>query len=249
MTQIQEARIPDTSLETYDRLWTDTWGDQQRFGPVHRRQREALIRLIGSLDVSSVLDVGCGSGDNLVALSEAFPRLLLAGVDVSPQALTIASRRLPTASFRPLDAQTEKLDQRFDLVLCNQVIEHLVDDISALRNLASMAKQWVLVASMRGKMRPSERQIGHFRNYADVELRAKAEVAGLEVVDIFGWGFPFYSPLYRTAIEWLPGGPPEGRFTLLQRSIASFLYHLYALNVPRRGDVVTMLARPVHPVE
>lgn len=97
---------------------------------------------------------------------------------------------------------------------------------------------------MRGRMRRSELTIGHYRNYSDFELRAKAEYAGLEVVDIFGWGFPFYSPLYRTAIEWLPSGPPEGSFGIVQRSIGNFLYHLYALNIPRHGDVVTMLARP-----
>jgi len=138
----------------------------------------------------------------------------------------------------------ESLDDRFDLVLCNQVIEHLIDDMAALRNMALMAKRWVLVGTMRGRMRKSELAIGHFRNYSDVELRAKAENAGLEVIDIFGWGFPFYSPLYRTMIEWLPGGPPGGQFGTAQKTMANFLYHLYALNIPRRGDVVTMLARP-----
>jgi len=86
--------------------------------------------------------------------------------------------------------------------------------------------------------------IGHFRNYSNIELTAKPEHAGLEVVDIFGRGFPFYSPFYRTVIEWLPGGPPEGKYGTMQKPIANFLYHLYELNIPRRGDVVTMLARP-----
>jgi SAM-dependent methyltransferase len=234
------------SLETYDRLWTETWGDQQNFGPVHRRQREALLRLITKLDIANVLDVGCGSGGNLASLAQAMPHLTLTGVDVSREALALAAKRVPGGSFRQLDAQKEKLDERFDLVLCNQVIEHLIDDIAALRNMALMAKRWVLVATMRGRMRPSELTIGHFRNYSDIELRAKAESAGLEVVDIFGWGFPFYSPLYRTMIEWLPGGPPEGNFGAAQKAIANFLYHLYSFNVPRRGDVVTMLARPRH---
>jgi len=232
------------SLETYDRLWTETWGDQQTFGPVHRRMRLELLALITKLAPASVLDVGCGSGGNLAALAHAMPRIALSGVDVSPEALALAAQRVPGASLRQLDAQKGKLDERFDLVLCNQVIEHLVDDMTALRNMALMAKRWVLVGTMRGRMRKSELAIGHFRNYSDVELRAKAESAGLEVVDIFGWGFPFYSPLYRTMIEWLPGGPPEGKFGTGQRAIASFLYHLYALNIPRRGDVVTMLARP-----
>jgi SAM-dependent methyltransferase len=232
------------SVETYDRLWAENWGDQQRYGPVHRRQREALVKQIIKLNPASVLDVGCGSGDNLEALAQAMPHLVLAGMDVSRDALTQAARRVPCATFKQLDAQKERLDDRFDLVLCNQVAEHLADDITAFRNLALMAKRWVLVATMRGRMRPSELAIGHVRNYSDAELRAKAEQAGLDVLEIYGWGFPFYSPLYRTAIEWLPSGPQGGDFGIVQKSIANLLYYLYALNIPRHGDVVTMLARP-----
>jgi 2-polyprenyl-3-methyl-5-hydroxy-6-metoxy-1,4-benzoquinol methylase len=231
------------SLDTYDRLWTESWGDLQRYGPVHRRQRQQLLSLIAKLNVTTVLDVGCGSGDNLAALAQASPHLALTGVDVSSEALEVAAQRLPGVRFRQLDAQKEKLDEHFDLVLCNQVIEHLIDDISALRNIALMARPWVVVATMSGRMRPSERFIGHFRNYSDVELRAKAECAGLEVVDIFGWGFPFYSPLFRTALEWIPGRPTDGSYGIVQKGIAHFLYRLYGFNLPRRGDVITMVAR------
>jgi SAM-dependent methyltransferase len=234
----------ETTKETYDRLWGESWGDQQRVGPVHRRQRDALVKLISKLDVRTVLDVGCGSGDNLSALANAMPQLALSGVDVSQEALALAARRVPNATLRQLNLQQEKLDEKFDVVMCSQVVEHLADDIAGFRNLGLMAKHWVVIGTMRGRMRKSELAIGHFRNYSDIELRAKAAQAGLEVVDLFGWGFPFYSPLYRTAIEWLPGGPPDGKFGTIHRMVSNLLYHLYAINIPRHGDVVTMLARP-----
>lgn len=228
----------------YDKLWTRAWGDMQRLGPVHRRQREALLKLIATLDVKTVLDVGCGSGENLAGLAESIPNLTLTGIDFSSEALALAAKRAPGAKLRQLDAQNECLDERFDLVMSIQVIEHVADDVGALRNMGRMSKQWVLVTTMRGRMRPSERDIGHLRNYSDEELRAKAGSAGLEVVDIFGWGFPFYSPLYRTVVEWLPGGPPQGKVSRTQRMAAHLLYLLYGLNIPRHGDVVTLVARP-----
>ena len=98
---------------------------------------------------------------------------------------------MTSASFRQLDAQKEKLNERFDLVLCNQVIEHLVDDMAALRNMALMAKRWVLVRAMRGRMRKSELAIGHFRNYSDVELHAKARVPGWKTLTSSGGDFRF----------------------------------------------------------
>jgi SAM-dependent methyltransferase len=232
------------SREEYDRLWSGAWGDLQQYGPVHRHQRQALIGLIAKLNVHSVLDVGCGSGENLAALADAMPQLELSGVDVSTEALALASKRTRNIRLRELDAQCERLDERFDLVLSIQVIEHLADDTMALQNMAAMADRWVLVTTMRGTMRPSEPTIGHFRNYSDDDLRQKAARAGLEVVDLFGWGFPFYSPLFRTIVEWLPSGPPQGSIGRGQKAVAQLLYCLYQLNIPRCGDVVTMLARP-----
>jgi len=238
------STVTNSTREQYDQLWSGAWGDMQRLGPVHRRQTEALLKLVAKLNVRTVLDVGCGAGDNLAALAHALPHLVLSGVDVSPEALALAAQRVPAASLGELDVQSESLQEPFDLVMAIQVIEHLADDAGALRNMALMAKQWVLVTTMRGRMRPSEQSIGHFRNYSDSDLREKAASAGLEVVDMFGWGFPFYSPLYRTMIEWLPGGPPQGKIGTRQQTLANALYRLYSLNIPRRGDVVTMLARP-----
>jgi SAM-dependent methyltransferase len=231
------------SRDIYDRLWRETWGDLQRLGPVHRHQREALVAKVRQLDVRTVLDVGCGSGDNLCALATV-PGLALTGVDISPEALALARQWVPSAKLLELDVEHQSLPQRFDLVISFQVIEHLADDVAALTHMRQMADQWVLVTSMCGRMRPSEKHIGHVRNYTFDELRDKAKRAGLEVVDLFGWGFPFYSPLYRSMVEWLPGGPPSGDPTATARLIARLLYGLYKLNVPRHGDVVTLLARP-----
>jgi 2-polyprenyl-3-methyl-5-hydroxy-6-metoxy-1,4-benzoquinol methylase len=231
------------SSTSYDGLWRQTWGDMQRHGPVHRHAREDLLRTVASLDVKTILDVGCGSGDNLEALATT-NRYQLAGVDVSPEALDMAHKRVPSARLGVLNVEREAWSEQFDLVTSLQVIEHLVDDVSALRHIAAMARRYVFVATMQGRMRRSELAIGHIRNYSSVELRRKIEASGLEIIRMAGWGFPFYSPLYRSAIEWLPGGPPAGSMGRVSRAMATALYHLYRLNWPGRGDVISVLARP-----
>lgn len=219
------------------------WGDLQRLGPVHRHTREDLIRLVASLDVRTILDVGCGSGANMAALAES-GRYALSGMDVSAEALALARRHLPTARFHLLDVASEVLNERFDLVISIQVIEHVADDVAALRHMAEMARRLVFVSTMQGRMRRSEIGIGHLRNYSPAELRRKMEAAGLETIRMYGWGFPFYSPLYRSVIEWLPTGPPTGTLGPFSRTVARFLYQLYRLNWPGRGDVINVLARP-----
>lgn len=227
---------------SYDELWRKTWGDMQRFGPVHRHILEDMVRTVTSLDVKSVLDAGCGSGENLAALAR-LARYELAGVDISEEALKLASQRVPSARLIQLDVQREALPERFDLVMSIQVVEHLLDDVAAFRNIASMANNYVFISTIQGRMRPSEISIGHVRNYLEVELRRKIESAGLEVLEVRGWGFPFYSPIYRSLAEWLPGGPPAGSVGPLGRIAARTLYNLYRLNRSGKGDVITALAR------
>lgn len=229
----------------YDDLWASTWGAMQAQGPVHRHTAARLLRDVAALRVGSVLDVGCGSGENLAALS-AIPGLTLMGADYSPRALEIAGQRVPMAQLFELDVEAAALDGlRADLVTSLQVVEHLTDDQSALRNMATMSRRWVMVATMSGKMRPSESAIGHLRNYSADELRHKLTAAGLEVCWIRRWGFPWYSPVYRSLVEHLPSGPPSGEVRGAAAVAARMLYQLYRLNLPNRGDVITALAR--HP--
>lgn len=227
----------------YDELWSGVWGDLQSHGPVHRHLRRELVSVVAELAPKSVLDVGCGAGDNLAALGAlGIPRIV--GADVSDVALERVRARLPNLELHVLDVQEQTLDERFELVMCVQVIEHLLDDLSALAHLGEMSDRWVLVSTMKGRMRKSELSIGHVRNYSAIELRQKALHAGLEPVRIWGWGFPFYSPIYRTLAELLPGGAPMGPMGRSARVAAEALYQLYRLNVPGRGDVLNMLARP-----
>lgn len=230
-----------TARAQYDELWSGAWGDMQAHGPVHRHALERLVTTVAELPVHSVLDVGCGSGQNLRALA-ASGIYSLAGIDVSDKALERARVAVPDADLYCMDVQLQKLETQFDLVMSLQVVEHVPDDLALLRNIRLMSKRYVIIATMEGKMRPSESRIGHLRNYSSAELTAKLRSAGLKPIRVEGWGFPFYSPLYRTAAEWLPGGPPDGPMGRGSKLAAAFLYQLYKLNVPGKGDVLTVLA-------
>lgn len=202
--------------------------------------REQLTKAISSLPgISSVLDVGCGSGDNLAAFASLGLKTL-AGVDVSSAALDEVGVRVPSAKLELLDVQTDRLRQTFDFVCAIQVIEHLLDDIAALRNIAAMSNRYVYVSTMSGRMRRSETSIGHLRNYSPVELAAKAKAAGIDVVAIRQWGFPFYSA-YRTVTEFFPGGPPSDASSRLGRIASAALYQLYKLNSHQHGGVITLV--------
>lgn len=225
----------------YDELWGEQWGDLQRQGPVHRHNLRRLVEVVRALNPRDVLDVGCGGGDNLAALAKT-TQCELSGVDVSAVALRMAADRVPSAQLSQLDIQRERLPRTFDLVISVQVIEHLLDDVSSLANMAAMTRRHVYISTIQGRMRASERAIGHVRNYSRRELESKLQAAGLRVVKVDAWGFPFYSPIYRSLIELLSVGQSTGRIGPVQSVLANTLYHLYRLNWPGKGDVITALA-------
>ena len=87
---------------------------------------------------TSLLDVGCGTGRH----GEEFRQLGFdyVGVDVSPEMLTEARKRLPSTRFVEADIRSLSLDDRFDAVVClNATIGYMLtsEDLdAAIRNLA-----------------------------------------------------------------------------------------------------------------
>ena len=132
------------------------------------------------------------------------------GADIAQEALDLAKQRVPQARLVVRNIEKEFLTEQFDLVMSLQVMEHILNDMVALQNIAQMAKKFVLISTLQGKMRPSEISLGHLRNYSAQELRLKVEAVGLEVLQLWGLGISllFSSLIPAQIAEWLPGGPP-----------------------------------------
>lgn len=225
----------------YEALWGKTWGGMQDIGPVHRHNRQIIVDLIRPLGVRSILDAGCGNGANLEAIQRQLGITDVMGIDLSENALDVARRRV-RGEFRAVNLENDRLDRAFDLVLTSQVIEHVVDDDGFLDKLRAMSKRYVLVATMQGRMRKSEAHIGHVRNYTRRGLESQMRRAGFKIEKVVEWGFPFYSPIYRTLSEFVGGAEAKNSSNGRSgRLIAGALFQIYRLNSSRHGDVLTIL--------
>lgn len=98
-----------------------------RFGQERRLQ---LIRRFVPLENRRILDVGCGLGMYVAHLREYSDQVH--GVDIDPARVAEASRTLPNISVSPAETLPFETES-FDLVLLNEVIEHVDDDAATIR--------------------------------------------------------------------------------------------------------------------
>jgi SAM-dependent methyltransferase len=93
------------------------------------------------LPCRSFLDAGCGDGRYFSVLADRAPTERIAGCDIAERILETARATAAQAGVTPelVRANVESLpfeDGTFDLVLCTQVLEHVVDAQGVLRELA-----------------------------------------------------------------------------------------------------------------
>lgn len=229
----------------YDEIWREAYGDLQAVGPAHRHLRRRLARRLEEIEFDSALEVGCGAGDNLPLLFARCDPASVAGADISTEALERTATIWPEVDLHELDIEQKALAGTWDLVFSCLVLEHLERDAEALANMRRMTGRSLLVVTMAGNYErylPWETQVGHVRNYRRGELEQRVEEAGFRVKWSEYWGFPFYNPVARTLQNRVTATP---EFDRRQRFIAEVMYRVYFLNLPVRGDIVTLLAEPV----
>lgn len=105
-----------------------------------RTFRRALVRAAVVPGPSVVLDVGCGTGSQAIALADAAPHATIIGIDGDPEALARARSRGAGRSITWVEALADELpieDDAVDCVTASLLLHHLspLTRLAALREL------------------------------------------------------------------------------------------------------------------
>src|SRR4029079_17553959 len=143
-----------------------------------------------------ILDVGCGTGANLLMLSKFGDA---EGVDVSEDALAfcrergLANVKLGAAEALPYD------DGTFDLVTALDVVEHLDDDLAGLREMRRVLRPGgrvlLFVPTFMFLWGLQDDVSNHRRRYRMPELQRVLEQAGFEVERTTYANITFFLPI------------------------------------------------------
>jgi SAM-dependent methyltransferase len=170
----------------------------------YRARREILADLIRRRiplpDNPRILEIGCGTGHNLVMLKR-FGRVDAVEIDAAARA--IAGGRLGHAVMdSPLPALPGVEDGAYDLVAILDVLEHVEEDRQALRSIARKLRPGgrILIAVPAHPWMWSAHDVvnHHKRRYTRRTLRAVVAEAGLKL-EMMSWFNSLLFPLAAAA--------------------------------------------------
>lgn len=92
----QKEYVPALSFRWLTRFYDALIG----LGMPEQRMRQRLVDAMALVPGAAILEFGCGTASNLVALNRAEPDLSLTGIDVDPEILEIAQAKLERAGVK-----------------------------------------------------------------------------------------------------------------------------------------------------
>ncbi len=176
-------------------------------------RRRLALRLLDRVAPrgAKALDLGCGAGAVLKALRERGPTI---GLDLSDVALSYCRHRglddLVRADARHLPFH----DGSFDVVVTLDTVEHIPDDLGALREAARVLKPGGLlvmnVPAFRWLWGPHDVALMHRRRYTRPQVRKLLEEAGFRPERLTYSVFLLFPALVAVrVVEKLKRGPAE----------------------------------------
>jgi glycosyltransferase involved in cell wall biosynthesis/phospholipid N-methyltransferase len=200
-----------------------------------------------------VLEIGAGIGNMTVHL---LPRSVYWATDNNPFYLETLDRLrrtrpyLRTAYVDAMEAPSYPQDISFDTVICLNVVEHLSDDIGALRNIYNVlddgGRAIILVPNGPKLFGTLDKVLGHCRRYTEDQLARIGQDAGFTVEKVLKFNRPgvpawwlngrilrkttfglgqirllnFFTPLFRAVDSWFPL-PPLSLIAIFRKEAGS----------------------------
>ena len=154
------------------------------------------------MEAQSRLEFGYGAGDMLLLFASM--GLTAHGFDISEQALESAKARIekhPTLKERIglYREETEIFGKRYDYIMAFEVLEHIEDDASCLKNWWNLLNQngrlLISVPAHSSKWGASDVAVGHYRRYEREGMSRLLVNSGFRALHFWNYAWPISTVL------------------------------------------------------
>lgn len=139
----------------------------------------------------TVVELGCGAGEVLNILSEAWPEAQLSGCEISPQAFAKCSQKTHERLHFELLEPGVLPESRFDLAMAIDVFEHVADYWGFLQAMQPLADYKlfhipldlsVLTVARGGSLMQRRDRVGHLHYFSAETALATLSDCGYEII-------------------------------------------------------------------
>jgi 2-polyprenyl-3-methyl-5-hydroxy-6-metoxy-1,4-benzoquinol methylase len=175
-----------------------------------------------------ILEVGCGTGEVLKLLSRWGD---VKGIDISKEALDACRRKgfknLVQGDINELNLRNEY--GSYDLVICLDVLEHVQEDLSALKEMNKLLRPggilMLTVPAYKFLWSTHDEALHHKRRYHSLEIKTKVRDAGFQILKHTHYVTVLFFPIaaVRLLNNFVRRTPyPKTHYLPLPKSINSF---------------------------
>ena len=145
-----------------------------------------------------ILDIGCGAG--AIDFFLANRGFKVTGIDISTNAIEMCKKSSHALEFESqlkfarINFPIQDIAEKFNLILCSEVLEHLKDDKIAVEKAYKMlCNGGISIFSVPSKNAPLykigytdkfDKRVGHLRRYSQTEFKTLIVDAGFEILEI-----------------------------------------------------------------
>lgn len=156
-------------------------------------------KYLGVTEKKNILEIGCGTGFVLKALSQ-FENYNLTGAEIHIEGLKYAKRRVEKAEFIQCDATNLPFENEFDAIGAFDVLEHIENDELVMKNIFKALKRngkFFISVPQHMFMWSVEDEIScHKRRYSRSELKNKIIKSGFEIEYIGSFVTALFPAMY-----------------------------------------------------
>ena len=239
---------------TYDNFWKAEGWKRISYGPSFRHKKRLILKLLKNMNLdnnSKILDVGCGEGSTLLYLNDESNKLY--GMDISEEAIELSKNNLMDATYFLGDITKKETlpDQKFDLIICSEVLEHITDDAVAIEHISSLLEKGgyliITVPHRKDYWTKTDTKSGHVRRYEISEIKNKVNKSGFKIKELITWGYPLYNLYCIYILSKMDTNRQWEQQPKRSKLLSSLAYHIFKFDdlfiCNKKGRYIILLAK------